>query len=129
MVGHKLVETLVQRGATAEWDVHVFGEEPRHAYDRVGLSSLFDGATADDLLGLEAANALRLLELETHVVEFAPRLMPVQIDDGGGAVLRERIEQRGVSVHTGMQTTEVLVGDDNGVTGLRFAADDAADLS
>ena len=49
MVGHKLVETLVQRGATAEWDVHVFGEEPRHAYDRVGLSSLFDGATADDL--------------------------------------------------------------------------------
>src|SRR5437763_13128396 len=49
MVGHKLVETLVQRSATAEWDVHVFGEEPRYAYDRVGLSSLFDGATADDL--------------------------------------------------------------------------------
>src|SRR5437588_298140 len=49
MVGHKLVETLVQRGATAEWDIHVVGEEPRHAYDRVGLSSLFDGASADDL--------------------------------------------------------------------------------
>src|SRR3954468_22841341 len=50
MVGHKLVETLVQRGATAEWDIHVFGDETRHAYDRVGLSSLFDGATPEDLI-------------------------------------------------------------------------------
>src|SRR6478609_9276800 len=49
MVGHKLVETLVQRGATAEWDVQVFGEESRHAYDRVALSSLFDGATPEEL--------------------------------------------------------------------------------
>ena len=36
------------------------------------------------LLGLEAANALVRLGLETHVVELAPRLMPVQIDDSGG---------------------------------------------
>ena len=40
------------------------------------------------LLGLEAANALRQLGLETHVVEMAPRLMPVQVDEGGGATLR-----------------------------------------
>ena len=40
------------------------------------------------LLGLEAANALRRLGLSTHVVEMAPRLMPVQVDEGGGAVLR-----------------------------------------
>src|SRR5687768_2205974 len=53
MVGHKLVETLVQRGATAEWDIHVFGEEPRPAYDRVGLSSLFDGTTAEELTLVE----------------------------------------------------------------------------
>ena len=33
------------------------------------------------LLGLEAANALRLLGLKTQVVEFAPRLMPVQLDE------------------------------------------------
>src|SRR5581483_7986121 len=38
------------------------------------------------LLGLEAANALHNLGLETHVVEFAPRLMPAQVDDGGLAV-------------------------------------------
>ena len=40
------------------------------------------------LLGLEAANALRLLGLSTHVVEFAPRLMPLQVDEAGGAMLR-----------------------------------------
>ena len=39
------------------------------------------------LLGLEAAKALKDLGLETHVVEFAPRLMAVQIDDGGGSML------------------------------------------
>ena len=48
------------------------------------------------LLGLEAANALRLLGLETRVVEFAPRLMPVQLDESGGALLREKIGALGV---------------------------------
>jgi nitrite reductase (NADH) large subunit len=204
MVGHKLVELLVERGATAEWDIVTFCEEPRPAYDRVGLSSFFNGTTADELslvepgffdqvglrihlgdavaaidreagevvsaqgeripydalvlatgsypfvppvpgkdldgcfvyrtlddleairayaagcrsgavvggglLGLEAANALRSLGLETHVVEFADRLMPVQVDDGGGSVLRRRIEDLGVRVHTGMATTEVVAG-------------------
>ena len=33
------------------------------------------------LLGLEAAKALKDLGLETHVVEFAPRLMAVQLDE------------------------------------------------
>ena len=41
------------------------------------------------LLGLEAANALRLLGMTPHVVEFAPRLMPLQVDEGGGAVLAD----------------------------------------
>ena len=36
------------------------------------------------LLGLEAANALVQLGLETHVVEMAPRLMPVQLDEAAG---------------------------------------------
>ncbi len=42
------------------------------------------------LLGLEAANALKQLGLETHVVEFAPRLMAVQLDEGGALMLRQR---------------------------------------
>ena len=57
------------------------------------------------LLGLEAAKALRDLELETHVVEFAPRLMAVQLDDGGGAMLKRKIEELGVKVHLNKNTT------------------------
>jgi nitrite reductase (NADH) large subunit len=60
------------------------------------------------LLGLEAAHALVQLGLETHVVEMAPRLMPVQLDDAGGAALVRHIEQLGVTVHTGVATEAVL---------------------
>jgi nitrite reductase (NADH) large subunit len=216
MVGHKLVETLLERRADAEWHVVVFGEERRLAYDRVGLSSFFAGTTPDELslvqpgsydevdvrlgdpiiaidkdpatvtaasgtvveydslvlatgsfpfvppvpghdlpgcfvyrtiddlelirayaggrrvgavvggglLGLEAANALHTLGLETHVVEFAPRLMPVQVDDGGSAALRSRIEELGVAVHTSMQTTELVAGPGGGVAAMRFAEEE-----
>ena len=69
------------------------------------------------LLGLEAANALSQLGLETHVVEMAPRLMAVQVDDAGGATLSRHIEKLGLTVHTGTTTQEVL-GADGRVTGL-----------
>ena len=59
------------------------------------------------LLGLEAANALRLLGMTPHVVEFAPRLMPLQVDEGGGAVLANLVTQLGLSVHTGVSTTAI----------------------
>ncbi|MBK5646094.1 MAG: FAD-dependent oxidoreductase, partial [Acinetobacter sp.] len=62
------------------------------------------------LLGLEAAKALRDLNLETHVVEFAPRLMAVQIDDLGGKVLRAKIENLGVKVHTQKATSSIEEG-------------------
>lgn len=63
------------------------------------------------LLGLEAANALRLLGLETHVVEFAPRLMPVQLDEGAGTVLKSKIEQLGLTVHTATATEKIIDGE------------------
>ncbi|HDY7765487.1 nitrite reductase large subunit [Vibrio vulnificus] len=63
------------------------------------------------LLGLEAANALRLLGLETHVVEFAPRLMPVQLDEGAGAVLKSKIEPLGLTVHTSTATEKIIDGE------------------
>ncbi|MGR5259578.1 nitrite reductase large subunit NirB [Vibrio astriarenae] len=63
------------------------------------------------LLGLEAANAIKNLGLETHVVEFAPRLMAVQLDEGGGALLRRKIESLGVTVHTEKATTEIVAGE------------------
>jgi len=65
------------------------------------------------LLGLEAANALKQLGLETHVVEFAPRLMAVQLDDGGAALLRRKIEELGVGVHTQKATSEIVAGTDS----------------
>ncbi|MCI0655203.1 MAG: nitrite reductase large subunit NirB [Methylococcaceae bacterium] len=63
------------------------------------------------LLGLEAAKALKDLDLETHVVEFAPRLMAVQVDDGGGALLRSKIEALDVKVHCSRNTTNIIDGD------------------
>ncbi|NWA61668.1 nitrite reductase small subunit NirD [Pantoea sp. B9002] len=72
------------------------------------------------LLGLEAANALKQLGLETHVVEFAPRLMAVQLDDGGAQMLRGKISALGVQVHTSKQT-EAIESLPNGSLQLRFA--------
>jgi nitrite reductase (NADH) large subunit len=62
------------------------------------------------LLGLECAKALRDMGLDTHVVEFSPRLMAVQVDEGGGRVLRTKIEALGVHVHTGRNTLEITDG-------------------
>ena len=64
------------------------------------------------LLGLEAANALKSLGLEAHVVEFAPRLMPVQLDAEGGAALKARIEALGVGVHLSRATQEIVAGEE-----------------
>lgn len=64
------------------------------------------------LLGLEAANALKSLGLQANVVEFAPRLMPVQLDTDGGALLRHKIEELGVQVHTEKATTAIVAGEE-----------------
>ncbi len=78
------------------------------------------------LLGLEAANALRRLGLSTHVVELAPRLMPLQVDEAGGAMLRRHIEDLGLTIHTGRMLQRVesrdgvvgrIVFEDSGVLG------------
>jgi len=205
MVGHKFIEDLVQSENASDYQITAFAEESRLAYDRVKLSSYFDGATAADLalttrdfyrekgvevvtsekvisinreekfvltenghrqdydklvlatgsypfvppipgndqphclvyrtiddlgmikasgreskvgvvvggglLGLEAANAIKNIGLETHVVEFAPSLMAVQLDDGGGQLLRNKIEALGVQVHTQKATTEIVAGE------------------
>ncbi len=214
MVGHRLIERLLEAEGGCAFHVTVLADEPRLSYDRVNLSSLFDGKSPADLalttleryaaagidvrlgeaaaaldlahkrvrcadgtelpydklvlatgsypfvppikgnktpgcfvyrtvedlsaiaahaaganvgtviggglLGLEAANALRNLGLETHIVESAPRLMPLQVDDLGGAILRRRIEGLGVAVHTNMTTKEV-VAENGRVVALLFS--------
>jgi nitrite reductase (NADH) large subunit len=212
MVGHKVVEVAVARGLTDTWDVVVIGEESVPAYDRVALSTWFEGEelalppvdhpavevrlgdpcvgldttsrlvttasgtvtpydavvlatgsvpfvppvpgasgtgrfvyrTVEDLeairayaagrrrgvviggglLGLEAAQALQSLGLQTTVVEFAPRLMPVQVDEGGGEVLRRLVEALGVRVLTGASTQGIAETEE----GLRLAFADGGSL-
>lgn len=74
------------------------------------------------LLGLECANALKNLGLEAHVVEFAPGLMGVQLDDGGSQMLRRKIEDLGVKVHTSKATQLISSGDQHRLK-MEFADD------
>src|SRR5262245_26424322 len=71
------------------------------------------------LLGLEAAKAAYDLGMETHVVEFASRLMPRQVDDAGSKSLVGKIEALGVRVHLNKNTKEGL--GHGKVTGMAFA--------
>ena len=59
------------------------------------------------LLGLEAAKALKDLGLTTHVIEYAPYLMPRQLDEEGGDILRSMIETLGIKVHLACNTTDI----------------------
>jgi nitrite reductase (NADH) large subunit len=200
MVGYKFCEKLVTK--SSGFNIIVFGEEPRQAYDRVHLSEYFNGKSADDLslsslswydeqgitlhlgdpvqeinridktvhslkgltlkydylvmatgssafvpdmpgiekegvfvyrtiedleliktyaanattgavmggglLGLEAAKALMDLGIkDTHVIEFAPRLMPRQIDSAGSAMLQSKLKELGLSVHLNKSTSYI----------------------
>ncbi len=71
------------------------------------------------LLGLEAANALRNLGLETHVVEMADRLMPQQLDAQASAMLQRWVDELEITTHLGFATQTIegepvraLVGSD-----------------
>ncbi|MEO6850445.1 MAG: FAD-dependent oxidoreductase, partial [Mucilaginibacter sp.] len=200
MVGYKFCERLVAK--SSGFNIIVFGEESRRAYDRVHLSEYFNGKSADDLsmssqswyqengislylndpileinrtnktihslkgttlnyeylvlatgssafvpdipgvekdgvfvyrtiddlelikayaanakvgaviggglLGLEAAKALIDLGIsETHVVEFAPRLMPRQIDSAGSGMLQSKLKQLGLNIHLNKSTASI----------------------
>ncbi|NGO81554.1 nitrite reductase large subunit [Streptomyces sp. YC504] len=212
MVGQRFLEALVERGVADSHQVVVLCEEPRAAYDRVHLTSYFEGTSADELsltpadfmerhgielhlgepgqsidraaktvttpagrtfaydilvlatgsypfvppvpgkdaegcfvyrtiedleaietyakdaargavvggglLGLEAAGALKGLGLSTQIVEFAPRLMPAQVDEGGGAALLRTIERMGLDVRTGAGTQEIVTDEAGRVTGM-----------
>src|SRR5262245_53334835 len=92
-----------------------------HYSEKVKKAAVIGGG----LLGLEAAKATYDLGLETHVVEFAPRLMPRQIDDAGSRVLVNKINALGVTVHLNKNTKAIL---GNGkVEGMTFT--DGADLN
>lgn len=78
------------------------------------------------LLGLEAAKAAQDLGVETHVVEFAPRLMPRQLDDAGGVMLKDIIESRDIKVHLGKNTKSIR--GEGKVEGMDFADETSLDV-
>lgn len=85
--------------------------EDLEAMKECGARSKVGTVVGGGLLGLECAKALRDLGLQTHVVEFAPRLMAVQVDDSGARVLRSKIEELGVTVHTQKNTVAIVDGE------------------
>ncbi|PSR56590.1 nitrite reductase (NAD(P)H) [Adhaeribacter arboris] len=202
MVGFKFCEKLVAKAQPGTFQITVFGEEPRPAYDRVHLSAYFSGTTAEELtmapvewyaqnninlhlgelvtsvdattqtitthkgesisydklilatgssafvppingvekegvfvyrtiedldamleyapkartaaviggglLGLEAAKAAVDMGLTTHVIEFASRLMPRQLDEAGSEMLKRKLESLGISIYLNKSTTAIL---------------------
>ncbi len=98
--GHERTQCLVYRTI-----------EDLEAIQTAAAKSKIGTVVGGGLLGLEAAKALKDLGLETHVVEFAPRLMAVQLDEGGGAMLKHKISALGVTVHTGKNTAQIIDGE------------------
>lgn len=70
------------------------------------------------LLGLEAANGLKLQGMDVTVVHLLDCLMERQLDQPAAALLQTELESRGIHFLMEAQTQEIL-GDDY-VTGLRF---------
>eukprot|EP01034_Spumella_vulgaris_P038478 gene38477-47517_t len=86
------IEALVSVGFLKAYDISKTGLTRRSCRLRYRKRSRTGVVIGGGLLGLECAKALRDMNLDTHVVEFSPRLMAVQVDDGGARVLRSKIE-------------------------------------
>src|SRR6186713_367796 len=83
--------------------------------------------TGGGLLGLEAAKAMIDLGItDTQVIEFAPRLMPRQIDDAGSELLKNKLQTLGLKIHTSKNTAAIL---GNGcIKGMQFSDDTKIDV-
>lgn len=78
------------------------------------------------LLGLEAGKAVMDMGLEPHVVEFAPKLMPRQLDSRSSQVLQLKLESLGINIHLSKATNQIL--GDGAITGMEFGEDDVLDV-
>ncbi|MDO6853875.1 nitrite reductase large subunit NirB [Cellulophaga lytica] len=74
------------------------------------------------LLGLEAGKAVMDMGLEPHIVEFAPKLMPRQLDSRSSQVLQLKLESIGLHIHLSKATNQIL--GDKFITGMEFGEDD-----
>ncbi|WP_298239038.1 nitrite reductase large subunit NirB [uncultured Algibacter sp.] len=78
------------------------------------------------LLGLEAGKAVMDMGLEPHIVEFAPKLMPRQLDSRSSQVLKLKLESIGLNIHLSKATNQIL--GDGAITGMEFGEDDMLDV-
>ena len=91
-----------------------------------GATSKRAAVIGGGLLGLEAAKAVLDMGLETHVIEFATKLMPRQLDERGSQILISQIEDLGAKVHLNKSTKEI-VGDGR-VQAMHFADGSTLDV-
>ena len=97
--------------------LRIYVERRRQELGRTVRGAVIGGG----LLGLEAAGALQELGATSTVVQFADRLMNLQVDEGGGQALSRLIEGMGVSVRCDT-ATEAIRPDKHGHVGsLKFA--------
>jgi nitrite reductase (NADH) large subunit len=73
------------------------------------------------LLGLEAANALRMLGMHAHVVELATHLMPQQVDHAGGRLLGDLVAELGLTLWCGAATAAIDTSGDGRVRAVILA--------
>ncbi len=78
------------------------------------------------LLGLEAGKAVMDMGLEPHVVEFAPKLMPRQLDKRSSNVLQLTLENIGIHIHTAKATNKII--GEGQITGMDFGEDDSLEV-
>ncbi|HMB63398.1 MAG TPA: nitrite reductase large subunit NirB, partial [Eudoraea sp.] len=78
------------------------------------------------LLGLEAGKAVMDMGLEPHIVEFAQKLMPRQLDSRSSKVLELMLTSMGISIHLGKATNQIL--GNGSITGMEFGEDDRLDV-
>jgi nitrite reductase (NADH) large subunit len=72
------------------------------------------------LLGLEAANGLKLRGMDVSVVHLAPTLLERQLDSNAGRLLQRSLEARGLNFLLSKATTEILGNEAGEVVGVRF---------
>ncbi|MFC3146330.1 nitrite reductase large subunit NirB [Piscinibacterium candidicorallinum] len=72
------------------------------------------------LLGLEAANGLKLRGMDVTVVHIMPWLMERQLDSVAGDLLKQSLEQRGIHFLLEKHTDSLIAGEDGRVAKIRF---------
>ncbi len=82
------------------------------------------------LLGLEAANGLKLRGMDVTVVHLAEWLMERQLDRTAAKMLQDSLQKKGLRFRLVTQTAEIVAGESGNVAAVRFKDGDSetADL-